>query len=437
MPLSLLCVSQKKIKLGAAVPQCKKKKKITENWQLASVFGLMLFNSHWKLELVSSDDEVSNALFMPVGSVRIAAGRKRSRLRRIGPVSTMLRFLLLHLPLLAQSAPVVSDRTSLAIGQDRDSVISYMRTFGQPAAQYAVMSYTSLANLTGLWTPIDYGSGVEHAAALLDAFPSADLQLGLYIAHTLDEIGNGNMDTQIDKLAEFCRAYATRTFYIRVGYECDGPHNQHKPEPYKVAFRRISQKLKAQTTNVRIVWHSWASNQPNFMNLPTSVWWPGSDVVDWIGVSLFEQVYLGYAGLTAADAVAFWARSNQSKPVMIAESTPKGLGVNPKLVDRDNVWQSWFEPVLMFIERHDIAMWSYINCDWEEQPMWKGGGWGDTRLEVGDQLSMHWQAQVLVQERFARAGYPSKATQIGKQSLTQSSARRLLLILLAATLAAF
>jgi len=35
----------------------------------------------------------------------------------------------------------------------------------------------------------------------------------------------------------------------------------------------------------------------NFGGLETSSWWPGSDVVDWIGVSLFEQVYAGDEGL--------------------------------------------------------------------------------------------------------------------------------------------
>jgi len=33
-------------------------------------------------------------------------------------------------------------------------------------------------------------------------------------------------------------------------------------------------------------------------------------------------------------------------------------------------WQ-WFGPVLSFINRHDVRLWSYINCDWDAFPMWQ------------------------------------------------------------------
>jgi hypothetical protein len=35
----------------------------------------------------------------------------------------------------------------------------------------------------------------------------------------------------------------------------------------------------------------------NFGGLETISWWPGPDVVDWVGVSLFGQVYGGSDGL--------------------------------------------------------------------------------------------------------------------------------------------
>ena len=36
-----------------------------------------------------------------------------------------------------------------------------------------------------------------------------------------------------------------------------------------------------------------------------------------------------------------------------------------------DTWNAWFKPVLNFIVSHDIAYWSYINCDWDAQPKWK------------------------------------------------------------------
>ena len=57
---------------------------------------------------------------------------------------------------------------------------------------------------------------------------------------------------------------------------------------------------------------------------------------------------------------------------MIAESTPFGgiieegasnLGPN-RAGFYGSSWTRWFLPVLTFIEKHDIRMWCYINCNW-------------------------------------------------------------------------
>ena len=58
---------------------------------------------------------------------------------------------------------------------------------------------------------------------------------------------------------------------------------------------------------------------------------------------------------------------------MIAESTPFG-GID-KVAKKHNipsneVWRVWFQKVLDLIDEFDIGMWSYINCNWEAQPMW-------------------------------------------------------------------
>ena len=93
---------------------------------------------------------------------------------------------------------------------------------------------------------------------------------------------------------------------------------------------------------------------------------------------------------------------------MIAESTPfGGMHNNPHLVKSfppgTNIWEAWFEPTLRLIEQYDIGMWSYINCNWEAQPFWKGVGFGDTRLSVDVHVMEQWHDHVLASRRFLRA----------------------------------
>jgi hypothetical protein len=56
--------------------------------------------------------------------------------------------------------------------------------------------------------------------------------------------------------------------------------------------------------------------------------------------------------------------------------------------------------VLQLIEDYDIAMWSYINSDWESQPMWHNVGFGDTRLSTNTIVMQLWREHVLSRPRF-------------------------------------
>ena len=83
------------------------------------------------------------------------------------------------------------------------------------------------------------------------------------------------------------------------------------------------------------------------------------------------------------------------KPLMIAESTPyRGIDV------LDDPWQDWFVPVLQLIDNYDIAMWSYINCDWTEQPLWQTAGFGNSRLALNATVLRLWNQHVLAHPRF-------------------------------------
>ena len=130
------------------------------------------------------------------------------------------------LPLLA-----AAQAYELCIGQDYWSIMNYTAVMGKPAC---AMSYASLYNLTAaLWNGTEYGSGVEHAARLLQALPDADLQLGLWLVGGLDDITNGSWDAAISELVNFVRWAAPRKIYIRIGYEFDNPQNKYDPVSYR------------------------------------------------------------------------------------------------------------------------------------------------------------------------------------------------------------
>ena len=40
-------------------------------------------------------------------------------------------------------------------------------------------------------------------------------------------------------------------------------------------------------------------------------------------------------------------------------------------------------------------MWSYINCDWDSQPMWHNVGFGDTRLSSNHHVMEMWQHYII------------------------------------------
>lgn len=225
----------------------------------------------------------------------------------------------------------------------------------------------------------------------------------------------------------------------------DGPWNKYDPCGYKNAFRRIATRLRErETDNVAFVWHAATNVFTNGADI--CQWWPGSDVVDWIGMSFFTFHCPSWASL------ARMAHENK-KPVIICEAAPQGFdivnltqgsvsgnGSDRCNVSEDDVWNNWFEHFFSFIENergvvraisvsHDLCsrfrsdfefralplgthmelqadkwqslrtdfdgcvllflfrpldIWyQYINCPWNDQPMWNDGSqgyWGDSRI---------------------------------------------------------
>ncbi|KAL3779693.1 LOW QUALITY PROTEIN: hypothetical protein HJC23_010561 [Cyclotella cryptica] len=305
----------------------------------------------------------------------------------------------------------------------------------------AFMVYTDLASLKGLWEPTDYGSGVEYADGVLNMFPSnhyleydgsdnvqeirpskyspAGLQIGLWLNGTQGcfSIYTGVLDHQIQLLISYLEHCRASKVFIRIGYEFDNPSFGFSDDPamYILAFRKIVSDCRdflSDEANDRVlfVWHSWGAPMAS-KKLSLERFYPGDKFVDWIGVSIFQQVFpwgaaAGGGSMAEVENVLKFAVEHD-KPIMIAESTPfGGIELNQatkavqSLVTKENhnfgdSWDRWYGKVLEVINKYDISMWCYIDADWESQPMWHNVGFGETRIATNELVMAKWQEQII------------------------------------------
>ncbi|MFN0117309.1 MAG: glycoside hydrolase family 26 protein [Elusimicrobiota bacterium] len=264
-------------------------------------------------------------------------------------------------------------QTLLIIGQDIDSIRTYLQDLGKVPAGF--MSYTSLENLEGLTTMADPGGGVQFAQPLVDEYPNTVWQLGLYLVGQLEGINQGRYDERIDKLGEWLRS-TRRPVFLRIGYEFDLPANKYDPQQYVKAYRRIVERFRKKgITNVAFVWHSYAQGQPErFME-----WYPGDDYVDWVGASYFNQFpkFVKQVGDLA---------SRLNKPFMLAETSSWHI-------KNDKQRSLFFERMFAIIKEKNVKALSYINADWDSQNMWKDLKFGDGRVQPYPEVLQLWEKE--------------------------------------------
>lgn len=293
--------------------------------------------------------------------------------------------------ILALLSPVCfSEGIKLFIGQDLGAVgglenykEGYVDAFGVPDG---VTSYTSLPSLAGLEAFANWGAGDVNAKEYVDceAFKNAEIAIGLYIVGQTNAISKGLYDDSIKRLGEFIKN-SGRTVYLRIGYEFDGAWNGYDPEEYIASFKRIVDVLKSDgVENFETVWQSSGNGGAEYLIR----WYPGDEYVDWMGYSYFDgaQAMIGRGILKLA--------REHEKPVFIAEATPKKDNLNG---NAELIWKAWYEPFLKHLNKNKdvIGAISYINCNWNVQPMWFGQGWGDSRIQVSEYITQKWQEEFL------------------------------------------
>lgn len=153
-------------------------------------------------------------------------------------------------------------------------------------------------------------------------------------AENLQNIVDGVYDDYIRGFARGIKERPRETYLIRFGHEMNipdspwggpRPYNGNDPSRYVNAFRRVRQLFREEgATNAQFVW------SPNVRSWPPEPWnhwsnyYPGDDVVDWIGVSAFNwgtgSIHGGWLSFTdLLGSFLAEASCRYAKPIMLAE----------------------------------------------------------------------------------------------------------------------
>lgn len=300
-------------------------------------------------------------------------------------------------------------KTLLIAGQDTFPAARERLWLG-PAGGF--MTYSRLGPVLD-----DAGDGpreLEEAIASIKGratrLPYSALQLGLYVVGHLGSIRSGALDANIDRLVTFLKGLE-RPVYLRFGYEVDGAWNHHDPAEFRDAWLHFRARLLAlRADNVVMVWHAAADCTGSYRGRAVEEWYPGDEAVDWIALSWFWPGECDYRG--PREVLAF-ARKH-GKPLMIAESTPRGYDLLALTYSRDGkhfeprtpeqIWQGWFVPYLDFISANAdvLRAVSYINENWKVLSYAKDY-WGDARLQANPEILARWHT-LMRDPRWLRGG---------------------------------
>lgn len=250
--------------------------------------------------------------------------------------------------------------------------------------------------LDGLTTKANWGAGDSCVDLYLkdSTYQNSALAIGLSFVNNEKKVSKGKHDHLIKELAAWVKS-TNRPVFLRIGYEFDGwSWNHYQKKHYLNAWRRIHSIFKnLQVNNVAFIWQSkgWGSDQAVL-----EAWYPGDELVDWVGYSYF--------GNPDQEMLVF-ARKHH-KPVFIAEATPvrqiDNLFFETDLKNEKLekvIWEEWFVPFFNTIKNNSdvIKAFSYINSDWSSQPMWINNPTFqkvDSRLQKSNYISEQWKKEM-------------------------------------------
>lgn len=285
----------------------------------------------------------------------------------------------------------------LIAGQSREEFSDYVENVtgqGTSAPLPGGAAFYTNLDLDGFHAPHGNAPGDNHQDLefLKSRLDPLVFQVALWLsAGQLDAIGAGDYEAKINDLYEALSALK-RPVFLRIGYEFDGPHNHYEPEAFVRAYKAIAKPMR-QNEDILLVWHSFAV-LPTFKELPVEAWYPGDDMVDWIGVSFFQVGTEGYHREPNRSKLIEIARQ-KGKPVMIAEASAVRYNPRQKALTGQAYWDFWYAPFFEFIETNpEVRAASIINVNWDSQNQHKTLDWGDCRLHSDPVVLKNWRAKM-------------------------------------------
>ncbi len=281
------------------------------------------------------------------------------------------------------------------VGQDNESVggndrfnNGYVDNVGLPAGvtHYIGFRQDSAGTpfIQGMDKEVTWGAGPMNLKYYLDSpqLKNTIVHLSIDFVDHDSLLAVGKLDTLVVEMGNLIRRYNDRPFLIRIGYEFDGSWNNYDSVYFRQSFKRVVDILEREAVK------NFATVMASSSFLVDSTLWsnyyPGDEYVDWCGYS-----YWGGNPLSdTCSTIQFALKHN--KPLFIAEIAPRGHFFDDE--DGKELWEAWFEVFFEHINdniKHVKAI-SYINCDWDNQPMWKGQNWGDTRIEADEYILEQW-----------------------------------------------
>ncbi len=149
----------------------------------------------------------------------------------------------------------------------------------------------------------------------------------------LKAYSSGSRDADLDSFAVRCRDFGP-TVFILFAHEMNTPWPPwgQKPEDYRAAFARVSERLKSVAPQVQMCWipgqawgYPWGGTG---QGEGYDEYYPGDDHVDWVGMTVYDRDWnennLSEPDLfnSALDHLDFYTRyaKDKNKPMMIAET---------------------------------------------------------------------------------------------------------------------
>jgi len=244
-----------------------------------------------------------------------------------------------------------------------DDFKDYWNTMGNKRP-VLFMTYIQLKYVNAAW--------FELIKKQIKDFPNVLLQIGLSMSDTHSGEPEKHYEQEVPKgkynqnIIEFCKGIRDLRVpcFVRPGYEFNGlSWYGYQPKTFVRAWKYLIEKVReSNVENIAWVWHYSPEGESNYMD-----YYPGDDCVDWWATTIFSSKHLKDNEQFIKDA------EKHRKPVMIAESSARGIGT----IQGKESWNKWFKPYFEWISNNPIVKsFCYINWDWStKQEIWKE--WGD------------------------------------------------------------